>query len=83
MNKALLLLGSMSLLLSGCMQPMADTATHDPDSSYVSTNGPASGTPADHATVDPSRNELNHMGATDQNGGSSAPAGSTGNSGSR
>jgi hypothetical protein len=68
---------------AGCTQPMADTAVHDPQSSYVSTNGPATGAPADHAFVDPSRNELNHTGAGSQNGGSGAPSGATGNSASQ
>lgn len=75
--------GAMSLLVIGCTQPMADTAEHNPPSSYVGTNGPASGMPAEHATLDPSRNELNHTDAAQQNGGSGAPSGATGNSASQ
>jgi hypothetical protein len=72
----------MSFLLTGCETPMPDPGEHNPPSSYVGTNGPPSATPAEHATVDPTRNELNHSGVMDQNSGSNS-TGATGNSGSR
>jgi hypothetical protein len=80
MSKLWMLLGAMGLLVGGCAAPMADTAVDNPPSSYVGTNGPASGTPAKNATLDPSRDELNHTGTAQQNGGSGAPSGATGNS---